>query len=348
MKRRRSTEDKETKYLDRVEETVRQGEQLVKGLLTFSQKQEPEFKRLDVNRLIRDLLELMRRTMPREVRLDAELAEALPGVRGDLVQLQQALLNLINNARDAIDPEQGGEISIATRALSGSLRQALPEAFSKTKSVVEIEVRDSGSGMDLKTQEHIFEPFFTTKGKKRGSGLGLAMVYGIVREHGGSIECSSKPGKGTSFRILLPALEGREQAQEKEGEDAAQQEDDQGPASILVVEDEPLLREMACEFLEDCGYEVTEADSGEKALELYKRGERFSVVVTDVSLPGMSGYELMSSVSELAEEQKIILVSGDSEQMRENAAGKDGRVDFLQKPFSLKDLQQGVQHLLAS
>ena len=346
MKSRSSGEDKERKHLDRVEQTVHQGEQLVKGLLTFSQKQEPEFKRLDVNRLIRDLLEFMQRAMPREIKLKADLASEPPAVRGDLVQLQQALLNLINNARDAIDPEQGGEISISTRALSGSIKPALPETFFAAKGSLEIEVRDTGSGMDAKTQEHIFEPFFTTKGKKRGSGLGLAMVYGIVREHGGIIECSSKPGQGTSFRILLPALADQERAETQAAGDAGKQEDALQAASILVVEDEPLLREMAWEFLQDCGFEVTAAESGEKALELYRNGERFEVVVTDVSLPGMSGYELMSSLSAFAEEQKIILVSGDSEEMKDKAAQKEGQVDFLQKPFSLKDLQQRVRDLL--
>lgn len=346
MKSRRSVEDKERKHLDRVEETVRQGEQLVKGLLTFSRKQEPEFKRLDVNRLIRDLLELMQRAMPREIKLKADLASELPAVRGDLVQLQQALLNLINNARDAIDSEQGGEITISTRALTGSIKPALPETISTAKGSIEIEVLDNGSGMDSKTQEHIFEPFFTTKGKKRGSGLGLAMVYGIVRDQGGIIECSSKPGQGTSFRILLPALEGREGDETKEGGDAGKEEDSLEAASILVVEDEPLLREMAWEFLQDCGYEVTAAESGEKALDLYRNGERFEVVVTDVSLPGMTGYELMSSLSAFAKKQRIILVSGNSEEIREKAAGKEGQVDFLQKPFSLNDLQQRVRALL--
>ncbi len=347
MKSRRPALDKDRKHLDRVEDTVRQGEQLVKGLLAFSRKQEPEFKNLDVNRLINDLLEFTERTIPREVRLQADLAADLPAVRGDVVQLQQILLNLINNAKDAIDPEQGGEISIATRLHPKGLQDSLPESFSGAGPLIELLVEDNGSGMDPKVREHIFEPFFTTKDKKRGSGLGLAMAYGIVQEHGGHIECSSKPGEGTAFRILLPAVQGRADEAQKDRDPQAEAE--VGCArtcTILVVEDEPLLREMTWEFLKDCGYQVEVAESGERALELYREGKRFDLLVTDVSLPGMTGYELMSAVCELEREQKIILVSGDSGHMKAHAARQSGRVDYLQKPFSLESLQQRIRNLL--
>jgi PAS domain S-box-containing protein len=318
---------------------------LTRQLLAFSRKQMLAPKILDLNEVVAENLKMLTRMIGEDIDLVMVPGAALGAVRADPGQIDQVIMNLAVNARDAMP--QGGRLTIETSNVT------LDENFTRTHSpltpgdYIMLALSDTGIGMDSETQSRIFEPFFTTKGAK-GTGLGLSTVYGIVKQSGGFIFVDSQPQRGSSFRAYFPRVDAREDpgvAQESLSLSRATH----GQETILLVEDEANLRRLARHYLETQGYKILEAEDGAAALQIVDgyRGT-IDLLLTDVIMPGMNGRELATHITQLLPAVHILYMSG----YTENAVGHDGTLDagisLLQKPFSLPALRERVREVLDS
>ncbi len=330
-------------YLGEIDRATERAATLVRQLLTFSRRVETELRPLDLNREVIQAVRMLERTIPKMIQLETNLAPELKAIKGDANQLEQVLMNLGTNARDAMP--NGGRLSIETKnvVLQGPDCQThldLPPG-----EYVLLTVSDTGCGMDEETLQHIFEPFFTTKKVGDGTGLGLATVYGIVKGHGGSIHCSSQPGRGAVFQIYFPALE---------REDAPAIRRDSGPIKIpggnetvLLVDDEPAVIRVAQDILETQGYQTITAGSGEEAVRIYReRGAEIDLVVLDLGMPGMGGQKCLERLLELDSRLKVIITSGYADGIQAKAVVEAGAREFLGKPYRLTDMLQKVRQVL--
>ena len=318
---------------------------LTRQLLAFSRKQMLAPKVLDLNEVVAENLKMLTRMIGEDIDLVMVPGPVLGAVRADPGQIDQVIMNLAVNARDAMP--QGGKLTIETA------NATLDENFARTHTpltagnYIMLAISDTGVGMDNETQLRIFEPFFTTKGSK-GTGLGLSTVYGIVKQSGGFIFVDSQPQRGTAFRAYFPRVDGREDAaaaQDSLGLPRA----DHGQETILLVEDETNLRRLARQYLETQGYKILEAEDGAAALQIvdgYK--STIDLLLTDVIMPGMNGRELAEHITKLLPDLRVLYMSG----YTEDAVGHDGTLDaginLLQKPFSLPVLKDRVREVLDS
>jgi len=318
---------------------------LTRQLLAFSRKQMLAPKVLDLNEVVAENLKMLTRMIGEDIDLVMVPGPGLGAVRADPGQIDQVIMNLAVNARDAM--AQGGKLTIETANVT------LDENFARTHTpltageYIMLAISDTGVGMDGETQSRIFEPFFTTKGAK-GTGLGLSTVYGIVKQSGGFIFVDSQPQRGTAFRTYFPRVDGREEA-------AAAQDSlglprpDHGQETILLVEDETHLRRLARQYLETQGYKILEAEDGAAALQIVDGYQgTIDLLLTDVIMPGMNGRELATDIAKLVPDIRVLYMSG----YTENAIGHDGTLDagvnLLQKPFSLPALKDRVREVLDS
>jgi len=315
---------------------------LTRQLLAFSRRQVLELKVVDLNAVIADTQSMLGRLIGAHIEIEVSLDPSLGRVRADPGQLEQVLLNLAANARDAMP--QGGRLSIRTVNFDMDDFYAHAHRPARAGAYVQLEVRDSGAGMDTDTRARIFEPFFTTKGQGKGTGLGLATVYGIVKQSGGYIWVRSEMGEGTSFLIQLPRV--TEMLSEGKSEQAPGGVT-RGSETLLVVEDDAGVRSVIREFLVFSGYEVLEASSAAEALEIAGKTERkIHLLVTDLVLPGITGPALSRQFAKLRPRAKVLFISGYSEQAVEQEF-QAGRPDaFLQKPFTLAGLTEKVRQVL--
>ncbi|TWI74208.1 PAS domain S-box-containing protein [Desulfobotulus alkaliphilus] len=315
---------------------------LVQQLLLFSRKVESGRMRVNLNQAIREVSRLLERTIPKMIAMELHLASDLGAVWADPVQMEQTLLNLANNAADAM-PEGGRLIFETENVLLG-------EDFVRTHPElgagfhVLLTVSDTGSGMDAATLKQAFDPFFTTKEVGKGTGLGLASVYGIVKAHGGHVLCYSEPGHGSTFRIYLPVLD-QEVVQEKKQPDGDCSE--KGYETILFVEDERHLRDLGQEAMEAFGYTVLTAGSGEEALDLYaEKGPEIDLVLLDLNMPGMGGQRCLLALLEKNPRVKVLVSSGYSANGQAAEVLASGAKGFIGKPWQLKDLKQKIRQVL--
>jgi PAS domain S-box-containing protein len=318
---------------------------LTRQLLAFSRKQMLAPKVLDLNEVVAENLKMLTRMIGEDIDLVMVPGAVLGAVRADPGQIDQVIMNLAVNGRDAMP--HGGKLTIETANVT------LDETFARTHTplapgdYVMLAISDTGVGMDSETQSRIFEPFFTTKGAK-GTGLGLSTVYGIVKQSGGFIFVDSQPQRGTAFRAYFPRVDGREEAaaaQDSPGLPRAEH----GQETILLVEDETNLRHLARQYLEIQGYKILEAEDGAAALQIVDGYQgTIDLLLTDVVMPGMNGRELATHISKLLPEVRVLYMSG----YTENAIGHDGTLDpginLLQKPFSLPALKDRVREVLDS
>src|SRR5208282_5656587 len=318
---------------------------LTRQLLAFSRKQMLAPKVLDLNEVVAENLKMLTRMIGEDIDLVMVPGASLGAVRADPGQIDQVIMNLAVNGRDAM-PE-GGKLTIETANVT------LDENFARTHTpltagdYVMLAISDTGVGMDSETQSRIFEPFFTTKGAK-GTGLGLSTVYGIVKQSGGFIFVDSQPQRGTSFRAYFPRVDGREDAAAAQ-ESLALPRAEHGQETILLVEDETNLRHLARQYLEIQGYKILEAEDSAAALQIVDGYQgTIDLLLTDVVMPGMNGRELATHISKLLPEVRVLYMSG----YTENAIGHDGTLDpginLLQKPFSLPALKDRVREVLDS
>jgi two-component system cell cycle sensor histidine kinase/response regulator CckA len=318
---------------------------LVRQLLAFSRRQTLRPKVIELKEALSDISVLLARLLGETIKLEVTHGREVWPIRADLNQLEQVIVNLAVNARDAMP--DGGTLTIRTANVSTADSQKFREQGFKPGEYVLLEVTDTGTGMPPEVKEKIFEPFFTTKGVGEGTGLGLSTVYGIVKQTGGYIYVDSKPGHGTTFRILLPRHEPRPEEVAQEPERPTAPTDLTGSARILLVEDEEAVRAFAGRALEARGYKVFQAASGSEALDIFNAmREPIDLVISDVVMPGMDGPTLMRELRRRQPDLKIIFMSGYAEDAFQRHLPKDEDFQFLPKPFSLKDLATTVKAIL--
>ena len=324
--------------LTEVERAVERASALTRQLLTFSRQEVTRPVVLDLNAVIVEFERMLRRTMGSDILLDVQLDPSLPAVRADAVQIEQVLLNLANNARDAMP--SGGTLTIRTKRVPRA--EAKPgDPGDGSKDLASLTVADSGTGMDEATQQRVFEPFFTTKKAGEGTGLGLATVHGIVEQSGGAVRLRSRPGAGTAFTILLPPAD---EAVERR-EPTSRQPVPRGNERVLVVEDEEAVRSLAVRVLRRQGYEVLEAGTVEQALRVLGEHADVDLVLTDIVMPGQSGRDLVEPVARLPNGARLMFMSGYAPERSLGTAATAG-VPFLEKPFTPDELARAVRTAL--
>jgi PAS domain S-box-containing protein len=319
---------------------------LTRQLLAFSRKQMMAPKILDLNGIVTENLKMLTRMIGEDIDLVMVPAAGLGAVRADAGQIEQVIMNLAVNARDAMP--SGGKLTIETSNVSLDEEYARFHAPLRPGDYVMLTISDTGLGMDAETQSHIFEPFFTTKGLK-GTGLGLSTVYGIIKQSGGYIWVYSEPDKGTTFKIYLPRVAERVESLPQFVAPAESVAAEPGTETILLVEDEANLRYLARQFLEKQGYRVIEAADGVVAVQIaVAHSGVIHLLLTDVIMPGMNGRELAQRMAEIRPNTKVLYMSG----YTENVIGHNGTLDagirLLQKPFTLRDLKSRVREVLDS
>ena len=325
-----------------IKEAVRRCASLTGQLLAFSRKQVLQPKVLDLNAVVGEVGKMLHRVIGENIEVGLQTAPSLWPVRVDQSQMEQAILNLALNARDAMP--QGGELTIETRNIhieAASLSE--PESLAPGQYVV-LEVSDTGVGMDAKTRSHVFEPFFTTKELGKGTGLGLASVYGMVKQSGGWTNFRSQPGRGTTFSIYFPKAAEQPAPVQVEATPPNQA---QGTETILVVEDEEQIRDMVSEYLGQNGYTVLHASNGREALQVAGRYQgQIHLLITDVVMPEVGGHELAQQLNRLRPQTKVLFTSGYPEHVACNATIADQNAIILQKPFSLSVLAGKIREVL--
>jgi two-component system, cell cycle sensor histidine kinase and response regulator CckA len=331
-------------YAESIVKAADRGAALVRQILTFARKSEFKLERVDVNSIIGELAKMLGETFPKTISLSLQLKKALPALSIDRTQLHQALLNLCVNARDAMS--ERGALTIATRlTLGNSLGSRFAAAYGRR--FVEISVSDTGTGMDEATRNRIFEPFFTTKEIGKGTGLGLAVVFGVVQEHQGFVDVESEPGRGSTFHVYLPVPEGSYSGIDDSstiGVDAPG-----GSETILVVEDEDLMRGFLVALLEQKGYKVLAAIDGEEAVKMHAaHAQEIDLVLSDVGLPRLDGWAASKRMKEVNPDLLVFLASGylDPELRTEVAQG--GVWGFIEKPYRPNDILGKVRQAFDS
>ncbi len=312
---------------------------LTHQLLAFSRKQTLQPRVLDLNTIVHGLEMMLRRVLTENVELVIESATNLGFVKADPVQMEQVLINLVVNARDAMP--KGGRLTINTERQEVTKNFGEGESFVKAGSYVTLSVADTGTGIDAATRTRIFEPFFTTKEVGKGTGLGLATVYGIIKQSNGHIEVESEPGKGATFRVSLPRVEQEPVAVRKT---TMAETHRRGSGTILLAEDEPLLRELGQTILTQAGYDVLTAPNPE-ALKSFvaEYAGKIDLLLTDVGMPGMSGPELVRVVKARWPEVRVLYMSGYADDEIEDL---DRDAGFLQKPFTPAELTAKIAEVL--
>lgn len=326
----------------------KRAEKLTNQLLAFSRKQIHELKIIAMNSVIRDLDKMLRRLIAADIQIEYDLADELPYIEADPGQIEQILINLIINARDAINEnsDRRAEKKILIQTQLRDLDDLFVQENSESRpgAYIRMCVQDSGKGMDEEVKNRIFEPFFTTKEVGKGTGLGLATVYGIVKQNNGYIDVESQPGEGTMFAVYWPVTK-RKPAPELIRK--FNRNNLSGSEHILLVEDDDDVRNFSADALQNFGYKITEARSGKSALELIKkRKEPFDLIITDLIMPEMNGSDLVDALRKRIPQCKVLFVSGYTYDHLQNNGALKENINFLQKPYSIQNLLEMIRNIM--
>jgi PAS domain S-box-containing protein len=326
--------------LETIERSAFRAAELTSKLLAFARGGQYDVKPLNLNSIVKETLGILERSIDRAIAIRTNLHERLPTIEGDMSQVQQVLMNLCINARDAMP--RGGTLFIETGEIIIDEEFTRIHIEAQVGRYVVLSVSDSGFGMDKQTMQRMFDPFFTTKEKGKGTGLGLSMVYGIVKTHGGFIRAYSEPGIGTTFRIYFPASD------KSAAETLVKQERVTGGTErILVVDDEEDVRGLVKSILESGGYAVSEAGNGEEAVSLYERqGKTIDLVILDMIMPKMGGQETFLKLQQINPSIKVMLSSGYSKDGIAREILQEGALGFLQKPYRADELLKKIRTIL--
>ncbi len=334
-------DEQSARYLDQVLKASDRAKALVTQILTFSRQSSQEKKPLSVTPIFKEVLKLLRSSLPSNIQIRQNFSCPNDAVHADPTQIYQVLMNLCTNAAHAMR-EEGGILEVTLEPEHIPNPHMHYEYNLKQGDYTKLTVRDNGCGMEPSTIEHIFEPFFTTKKEGEGTGLGLSVVYGIVKDHGGTIHVASQRDKGTTFTVLLPLIERETMPREETVLPIPK-----GRGHILLVDDEEALARMSREMLTSLGYDVTLRYSSLDALEAFRKNpQQFDLVFTDMTMPNMSGALLAREMLKIRHDIPIILVTGFSERINEEDAKSIGIREFLMKPVSLANLSQTVRKVL--
>jgi PAS domain S-box-containing protein len=316
--------------------------ELIDQLLSFSRKKVIKPRIIDLNEHLANMERMLQRLIGEDVELTFIRKPSLGLIKAEPAQVDQVVVNLAVNARDAM-PE-GGSLTIETQDVDVDASFAAAHVGSAPGPYVQLSISDTGHGIDKEIMTHIFDPFFTTKSKEKGTGLGLATVYGIANQNGGFITCYSEKGMGTTFKIYLPRVEGGEDSQRISTESVS---DPSGKETILVVEDEKAVRELAVETLRKFGYDVLESTNGKEALQLCRGLEKnLDLVLTDVVMPGLNGPEFIRQIRALGKHLKVLYMSGYTENSVTNRGILEEGSEYISKPFRPKELISMVRQVL--
>jgi len=331
--------------IERIEDAAERATGLVRQLLAFSRQQVLQPKNLDLNSIVLGLDKLLRRLMGADIEMKTLVGENVGTVKADPGQVEQVIMNLVVNARDAMP--NGGRLTVETANAELDATYARDHATVRPGRYVMLAVTDTGVGMDAETVAHIFEPFYTTKGGTSGTGLGLATVYGIVKQSGGYIWVYSEPGKGSSFKVYLPRVDAPAEAPQAARKQTRARK---GTETILLVEDEPAVRELTRMVLAAQGYSVVEAQSAEDAERLSENhgtnGTQIHLLLTDVVMPGLSGRELARRITARHPKMRVLYMSGYTHNVIAGSGTLETGIAFLQKPFTPAGLVDKVREVL--
>ncbi len=337
----RNLSDEDAHAAREIQQAAERAASLTHQLLAFSRKQTLQPRVLDLNRIVHGLEMMLRRVLTENVELCIQTAPDLGVVKADPVQMEQVLINLVVNARDAMP--KGGKLTIATAPREVLSDCGEGELLMRAGMYATLSVSDTGVGMDAETRSRIFEPFFTTKEVGKGTGLGLATVYGIIKQSNGQIEVESEPGKGASFRVSLPRVEQEAVAPRKA---TMMETHKRGTGTILLAEDEPLLRELGETILTQAGYKILTAPNAEELKKFVAEHDgKIDLLLTDVVMPGMSGPELVRLVRARWPEVRVLYMSGYADDEIEDL---DRDAGFLQKPFTPMELTAKIAEMIGS
>ena len=344
LEARNSNPDQVTTSIRVIKEAVDRGASLVQQLLTSARQTEARLSSVDLNALVRELEKMLRATFPKMIGFDVRLESKFPLVTADRSQIHQVLLNLCVNARDAMP--NGGIITLETLLVPA---EHIADVFSGADSpnYACVRVADNGSGMTEDVKEHIFEPFFTTKERAKGTGLGLSVVYGVVNNHRGFVQVESEVAVGTTFSVYLPVAEIAEQAPD----DVPPLSDSPTRAAqtIMIVEDEEMLRDLAVHILGGEGYNVLAAKDGIEAVEMFmKHRDEIGLVVCDLGLPRLGGREVFLKMKEAMPSVRAIVASGYLEPAMRSEILKAGVIDTIQKPYDFRELIEKIHSVIGS
>jgi two-component system cell cycle sensor histidine kinase/response regulator CckA len=336
--------DPEFDQLREIERAARRAGELTTQLLAFSRKVESKLRPVDLNYEVRQVERLLKRTIPKMIDIDMRLEDHITTINADPAQLEQVMLNIGVNARDAM-PE-GGRLVIETTNITLDESFCMRHPGSTPGDHVLLSITDTGVGMGEETLEHVFEPFYTTKEASKGTGLGLAMVYGIVKNHHGYILCESELGVGTTFKIYLPAIK----TEAVESEEGAIAPVPRGKGeTVLLIDDEEILTKIAEEALTRHDYQVITASSGEEGLRLYKENMKaVALIVLDLIMPGMGGKQCLDEILRLNPQAKVVIASGYSVEgsMEEDLLAKT--FGYIRKPFDIRNMLTLIREVLDS
>jgi len=339
----RELDDVTAESIQEIKASGERAASLTHQLLAFSRKQVLKPQVMNLNTVITGFVKMLNRVVGEDVQIITHLAADVWLTKADPGQMEQVIINLAVNARDAM--LYGGKLVLETGNVSmdeeqckEGHREMQPGAY------VVLSISDTGEGMDEEVKEKIFEPFYTTKELGKGTGLGLSTVFGIVKQSDGYIYVYSETGKGTTFKIYLPRIE---EGQEEGGETLQAQEELKGTETILIVEDESAVRKLIHRMLKTLGYKVMEAETGREALQIFKDTKvEIDLVITDTIMPGMSGKELTERLTAIQSDVKVLYISGYTDNMIVHHGVLEEGVSFLQKPFSPTTLSQKVREML--
>jgi PAS domain S-box-containing protein len=339
MKRKMKEDDHWYRFADIIETAARRGAALTRQLLTFARKGHVQFRPIIVNDIIEETLRLFERSIDKKYSIEKKLISEVCIISGDDGQLQQSLLNLLINARDAMP--DGGIITIQSQ------KKFIEKDTSGSPDILQgdyiaVSVIDTGIGMDKEVQLHIYEPFFTTKDRGKGTGLGLSVVYGVVNSHNGFITVQSEPMHGSQFTMHFPLLPVSENLRR----DIRHSKLERGTEHIIVIDDEKDVADVIGGMLKSLGYQVTIVDSGRKAINLFKKKMKFDVVILDLNMPKMSGKETFEKLKKIDPKIPVVISTGYSDKDMDVSQWHDVVDAFLQKPYSIEELSKAIRQTL--
>jgi PAS domain S-box-containing protein len=341
LKRRESEDEKVLQTLDMIEKSAERGSNMVEQVLAFARGVEGERVALQAATIIDEVAKITTETFPDDIDVEVSVPENLNDIVGDATQIQQVLMNLCVNARDAMP--DGGVIDIGASEVELSEAEAQRKMDAEPGSYVCLRVSDTGSGIPEEAIDKIFEPFFSTKAEGEGTGLGLSTAYSIVKSHNGFVDVESEPGTGTTFRVYVPVATSSD---ERRGPAASGELRDGRGELILVVDDEEFILDTARQTLEDAGYRVITAQGGEQAIEVMDRnGDQVEAIITDLRMPEMNGFDLIRRLRPRFPNVPIIAASGMADGRTDDAV-QAGAQTFLAKPFTAEKLQGTLQDVM--